>query len=236
VKTVVHRAPTRGHFDHGWLKTWHTFSFAGYYDSNRVHFGLLRVLNDDIIEPGVGFGLHPHDNMEIVTIPLSGAVAHRDSMGSVSVIRPGEVQIMSAGSGLQHSEYNHSEEEALKLLQVWVFPKVKNIPPRYDQKSFAHPDQNGVLIPVVSPEKSGDTLWINQDAWFFLGNLQSGKTVEYSLHHNSHGVYLFVMDGKIVIGGETLGTRDGMGISEKNFVTIKSLEKTAFLLIEVPMR
>jgi len=234
--SVIHKAKTRGYFNHGWLKTFHTFSFAGYYDRNRVHFGMLRVLNDDIVLPGEGFGTHPHDNMEIVTIPIYGEVAHKDSTGHEEVIRPNEVQIMSAGSGLMHSEYNASAENELNLLQIWVFPKERDITPRYDQKMFNPEKMKNNFLTLVSPEKSDDTLWINQDAYFSIGIPDKGKTLEYKIRKNGNGLYIFVMNGSITVEGEVLENRDGMGLEEINSVNIKANEDSKILLIEVPMR
>jgi redox-sensitive bicupin YhaK (pirin superfamily) len=234
--SVIHKANTRGYFNHGWLKTFHTFSFAGYYDKSRVHFGMLRVLNDDIVLPGEGFGTHPHDNMEIVTIPIYGEVAHKDSTGHEEVIRPNEVQIMSAGSGLMHSEYNASAENELNLLQIWVFPKERDITPRYDQKMFNPEKMKNNFLTLVSPEKSDDTLWINQDAYFSIGIPDKGKTLEYKIRKNGNGLYIFVMNGSITVEGEVLENRDGMGLEEINSVNIKANEDSKILLIEVPMR
>jgi len=233
---TIHKANTRGYFNHGWLKTFHTFSFAGYYDKSRVHFGMLRVLNDDIILPGEGFGTHPHDNMEIVTIPIYGEVAHKDSTGHEEVIRPNEVQIMSAGSGLMHSEYNASAENELNLLQIWVFPKERDITPRYDQKMFNPELMKNSFLTLVSPEKSDDTLWINQDSYFSIGILDKGKTSEYKIKKNGNGLYIFVMNGSLTAGGDVLENRDGMGLEEINSVNIKANEDSKILLIEVPMR
>lgn len=235
-KPVIHRANTRGYFDHGWLKTFHTFSFAGYYDRSRVHFGMLRVLNDDIVLPGEGFGTHPHDNMEIVTIPIYGELAHKDSTGNEEIIHENEVQIMSAGSGLTHSEYNASSENEVNLLQIWVFPKERDITPRYDQKMF-NPElmKNNFLI-LVSPEKSNDILWINQDAYFSIGILDKGKEFEYAIKKKGNGLYVFVMKGCITAEGEVLNNRDGMGIEDSDSVSIKANEDSRVLLIEIPMR
>lgn len=234
--SVIHRANTRGYFDHGWLKTFHTFSFAGYYDRSRVHFGMLRVLNDDIVLPGEGFGTHPHDNMEIVTIPIYGELAHKDSTGNEEVIHENEVQIMSAGSGLTHSEYNASSENEVNLLQVWVFPKERNITPRYNQKVFNPELMKNCFLTLVSPEKSNDTLWINQEAYFSIGILEKGKELEYAIKKKGNGLYIFVMKGSITAEEEILGNRDGMGIEDVDYVSIKVKENSKALLIEIPMR
>lgn len=235
--THIHKSDTRGNVDHGWLKARHTFSFASYYDEKRIHFGMLRVLNDDIVEPGMGFGTHPHDNMEIVTIPISGSLEHKDSMGHIEVIKPGEIQIMSAGSGLRHSEYNHSDSEAVNLLQIWVFPKEKNIEPRYDQRVFNDEDKRNKFQTVVSPDKSNkDTMWINQDAYFSLAKIDAGKELTYGLNIKSNGVYLFLIDGKINIDGEQFEKRDGIGIENTDSILIKAESDSYLLAIEIPMK
>jgi quercetin 2,3-dioxygenase len=235
MKTVIHKANTRGHADHGWLNARHSFSFANYYDPTRVHFGLLRVLNDDTVAPGMGFGTHPHDNMEIVTIPLSGALEHKDSMGNTEVIKAGEVQIMSAGSGITHSEYNHSKTEEVKLLQIWVFPKTRNIKPRYDQRAYNEEQKKNKFLTIVSPDKTEDTMWINQDAYFSLGSLDAGVAIEYAIRTKGNGAYVFVIEGSVEAGGETLGRRDAMGVSETDKISFKALEKSEVLIIEIPM-
>lgn len=235
MKTVLHKAESRGHANHGWLDSYHTFSFAGYHDPARVHFGLLRVLNDDRIKGGMGFGQHPHDNMEIISIPLKGALEHRDSTGGHGVIQSGEVQIMSAGSGLMHSEKNASPTEEVNFLQIWVFPKERNITPRYDQKLFPAAERVNKLQTVVSPEKNNGSLWINQDAWFSLGKIEATKALTYELHNKNHGVYAFVISGEVEINGQLLHTRDGFGVSEAEELTIQAHKDAEVLLIEVPM-
>lgn len=234
-QSVIHRANTRGYVNHGWLKTFHTFSFAGYYDKSRIHFGMLRVLNDDIIEPGEGFGTHPHDNMEIITIPISGSLAHRDSMGHEEVITENEIQVMSAGSGLMHSEYNASNEDAVNLLQIWVFPKEHDIEPRYDQKIFDPFLMKNNILTVVSPEKSDDTLWINQDAYFSLSELDEGKNVEYKINKNGNGVYVFVIKGTVNVNNEELNERDGIGIEKLDSLNVNAKSDSKILFIEIPM-
>lgn len=235
MKTIVHKAEERGFADHGWLKAAHSFSFAGYYNPAKTHFGLLRVLNDDIVAPGMGFGTHGHDNMEIVTIPLKGILAHKDSLGSEGKIEFGEVQIMSAGSGIQHSEFNGSLTDEVNLLQIWVFPKVRNIPPRYDQKRFDPEKGHNKLQLLVSPEESAETMWINQDAYFSLGNFDAGKQVEYSIKHQGNGAYLFVIDGDVQVEGHVLKAKDAMGILDTNNFDFKAESKAKVLIIEVPM-
>lgn len=236
METVFHPSTERGFFDHGWLKTWHSFSFGRYYDPRKVQFGALRVLNDDIVAAGVGFGEHPHDNMEIVTIPLSGTVGHKDSTGTDGIISPGEIQIMSAGSGIRHSEMNHDKYQALNLLQIWVLPKELNIAPRYDQKNFGLEGRKGKWQTVVSPEKyASDTMWINQDAWFNLTDLTASQSIDYTIHLDNQGMYLFVIDGQIDVAGKTLSSKDGLGISGVSNISITALTEAKVLLIEVPM-
>ena len=221
--THRHKSDTRGYVDHGWLKARHTFSFASYHDEKRIHFGMLRVLNDDIVEPGMGFGTHPHDNMEIVTIPISGALEHKDSMGHIEVIKSGEIQIMSAGSGLRHSEYNHSDTESVNLLQIWVFPKERDIEPRYDQRVFNDAGKKNKFQTVVSPDKSNqETMWINQDAYFSLAKIDERKELAYDLNNKNNGVYLFLIDGKINIDGKQFEKRDGIGIENTENILIKA--------------
>lgn len=233
MKTIYHSADSRGHANHGWLNTHHSFSFANYYNPERIQFGALRVINDDTIAPGEGFGTHPHDNMEIITIPLIGDLEHKDSMGNSGVIRNGEIQVMSAGTGIQHSEFNHNTHEELKLLQIWVFPKMRNVEPRYDQVSL--PKKENELIQIVSPNKEDDGVWIHQEAWFHLGNLKQGWQGEYHLKGNNHGVYAFVIEGKIKISDHELNTRDALGISAAASFPITVSEDSTILIMEVPM-
>jgi quercetin 2,3-dioxygenase len=235
MKIALHKADTRGHVNHGWLDSYHTFSFGGYYNPSRIQFGMLRVLNDDIVAGGAGFGTHPHDNMEIVSIPLSGALEHRDNTGSHGIIKSGEVQIMSAGSGIAHSEFNASKTDKVNFLQIWVLPKVKNTAPRYEQKEFPVDKRMNQLKAVVSPEQNGDALWINQDAWFFLGSLKKGNTVNYTTRRHGNGSYIFVIEGNIHVNEIALNKRDGLGISETDTVTIKADDNAELLLIDVPM-
>ncbi|HVZ25906.1 MAG TPA: pirin family protein [Sediminibacterium sp.] len=232
--TFLHRANSRGHANFGWLNSYHTFSFGEYHHPERVHFGALRVLNDDTVAGGGGFPRHPHANMEIVSIPLSGDLFHRDSTGREAVIRHNDVQIMSAGSGIEHSEMNASKEETVKFLQIWVFPKEKNIQPRYEQKTFLPENRVNQLLTVVAPDDA-NALWINQDAWFTLGNLSEGREAEYTLHKTGQGVYVFVLDGNMNVNGIELSARDGLGVPDADALTIKATTATNFLLIEVPM-
>ena len=231
---VIHRAETRGHADHGWLDTHHTFSFAGYHDPERIHFGALRVLNDDHVAGGRGFGTHPHDNMEIISIPLEGDLEHQDSMGNRTVIKQGDVQLMSAGTGVRHSEKNAHADRPVKFLQIWVFPKEKNITPRYDQQHFPDEVRHNTLVPVVSPDGSGG-VGINQNAWFYLGKLDEGFTHTHRLHDRGNGVYAFVLDGRVRINDTELHRRDGMGVWDTDQVRIEASDDAELLLMEVPM-
>ena len=236
MKKVIHKSESRGGADHGWLKAKHTFSFAGYMDPSRVHFGMLRVLNDDIVAGGTGFGAHPHDNMEIITIPISGALHHKDNTGRSEIIRSGDVQIMSAGTGIVHSEMNASKDESVNLLQIWIFPKERNIVPRYEQKTFNEADRRDRFQIVVSPDKSEGGVWINQDVKFALSDLSSGKSVTYTPAFANSGLYLFVIDGQIEAADETLGLRDGMGVSETDLLTVTAIVDSKVLLMEIPMQ
>ncbi len=235
MKKIVHLANERGFADHGWLKAAHSFSFAQYYDPAKVHFGLLRVLNDDIVAPGMGFGMHGHDNMEIVTIPLEGMLAHKDSLGSEGTITAGEVQIMSAGSGIRHSEFNGSASEAVNLLQIWVFPKERNIEPRYDQKRFdTELAQNRFQI-LVSPAEEEGALWINQNAVFAKGFFKSGGTYSYQVKHPGNGAYVFVIEGSIDLDSQLLARRDAVGVYDAERFDFEVKEDAQVLVIEVPM-
>ncbi len=234
METILHKANTRGTANFGWLDSKHTFSFGHYYDPDRVNFGALRVLNDDIVEPGMGFGTHPHDNMEIISIPLSGSLAHKDSTGNEKVIKTGEVQIMSAGTGITHSEYNHSKSEKVNFLQIWVIPDKRDIEPRYDQKEFSREDRINKIQRVVSPN-GDDTLWINQNSWFSLSSLSSDKSVEYDLKSPKNGLYIFLINGSIKVGDTVLDKRDGLGIFNSEKVSIIALQNSEILLIEVPI-
>lgn len=236
MKTVLHKAASRGHAKHGWLDTYHTFSFADYYDTERVHFGALRVLNDDTIAPGKGFGMHPHNNMEIVTIPLEGDLEHQDSMGNKGIIRHGQVQVMSAGTGIMHSEYNASNEQEVKLLQIWVFPKKRNVEPRYDMISIGDLRKQNELFQILSPDPDDQGVWIHQDAWFNLGFLDQGWQGEYTLKVKNQGVYMFVISGELDIQGQKLAERDGMGIWETPKIEIQATKDAHILLMEVPMQ
>ena len=235
MKTILHKAHSRGHADHGWLNAWHSFSFAGYHDPSKVHFGALRVLNDDTIAGGMGFGAHPHDNMEIITIPLSGQLEHKDSMGNTGIISKGEVQVMSAGTGIQHSEKNKNAKEPLKLLQIWLFPDKRNVEPRYDQRAFDLAATKNNLVNIVSPMGSAEGLNIHQNAWFHLGKLDKDKNITYELKDKQNGVYAFLIDGEVIINGERLERRDAIGITDADKLEIKAGADAEILLMEVPM-
>lgn len=236
MKTILHKANTRGHANHGWLDSWHTFSFAGYYDPQRVHFGALRVLNDDTVAGGMGFGTHPHDNMEIISIPLSGELEHKDNMGNVQVIRQGDVQVMSAGTGIQHAEKNKNTDTPVKFFQIWVFPNKKNVQPRYAQENFSDEDKHNKLLTVVSPLGTNDGgVQVHQDAWFSLGKLDKNIKVNYDLKKKENGVYAFVIEGDVTLNGIKLNKRDGLGITETNTLEIMADNDAELLLMEVPV-
>jgi redox-sensitive bicupin YhaK (pirin superfamily) len=231
----LHKAATRGNANHGWLDSHHTFSFAHYYDPARMNFGVLRVLNDDIVDGGKGFGTHPHDNMEIISIPLKGDLEHKDSMGNTGVIRQNDVQIMSAGTGVYHSEYNKNANQKVNFLQIWVFPKKRNIEPRYDQRSFKPEDRLNKLQNIVSPNKEDPGVAINQDAWFHLGNLTKGFQTTYKVKAQTNGVYVFVIEGDVTVNGQKLNRRDGFGVWDTDELSIIADEAAEVLLMDVPM-
>jgi redox-sensitive bicupin YhaK (pirin superfamily) len=233
--TVLHKADTRGHADHGWLNAYHSFSFASWYNADRVQFGTLRVLNDDTVAAGMGFGTHPHDNMEIITIPLEGDLAHKDSMGNTEVIKNGDVQVMSAGTGIQHSEFNPNADQRTKLLQIWVFPKVRNVEPRYQQITLNPEDRNNKLQQILSPNADDAGVWIHQDAWFHLGKFSKDTETTYELKKEGNGVYAFILSGTVTINGQELETRDGFGIWDTATLDIKANTDAEFLLMEIPM-
>ncbi len=235
MNTVIHRADTRGHANHGWLDSHHTFSFANYYNPERMHFGVLRVLNDDVVSPAKGFGTHPHDNMEIISIPLEGDLEHKDNMGNEAIISEGDVQVMSAGTGVFHSEYNKNQDKEVKFLQIWIFPNKKNVEPRYDQISIRDIAKDNEFYQVLSPNAEDEGVWIHQNAWFHLGNFDEGKKANYELKDKNNGVYAFVLDGEVEIEGETLNTRDGIGIWDVSQIDVNSTSKSRILLMEVPM-
>ncbi len=236
-KTIIHKSDTRGRANHGWLDTRHTFSFAEYYDPERMRFGVLRVLNDDIVSPGMGFGKHPHDNMEIISIPLEGDLEHKDSMGNVTVINHGDIQVMSAGTGIYHSEYNKNKDKPVKFLQIWIFPEKKDVTPRYDQITLNTEDRLNRLQQVVSPNPDDEGVWIYQNAWFHLGKFDDGVASEYEIKRKGNGVYAFVIKGSFSIEGKTLNERDGMGIWDTDKINLVAESQDAeLLLMDVPMK
>ena len=235
MNTIIHKAETRGRANHGWLDSHHTFSFANYHNPERMNFGVLRVLNDDVVEAGRGFGTHPHDNMEIISIPLEGDLEHKDSMGNIAIIKEGDVQIMSAGTGVTHSEMNRNKDKDVKFLQIWVYPNKRNVSPRYDQISIEKIAKENKFYQIVSPNKDDDGVWLNQDAWFHLGDFKKGNSDEYSIKKNGNGVYAFILDGEVEIDGQILSKRDGIGIWDTDRFNVKALNDTRILLMEVPM-
>jgi len=234
MKKIFHAASTRGEANHGWLHAKHSFSFANYFNPERIQFGALRVLNDDTVAPGMGFGTHPHDNMEIITIPLEGALEHKDSMDNVGVIEADEIQVMSAGTGVYHSEYNRNKDQALSLLQIWVFPKEQNVKPRYDQKNIKDLKKVNTLYPVVTPDPEAPGMWIHQDAWFYMGDFDTPTELEYDLHKKGNGVYAFLIEGTAEVAGESLQKRDALGVWDTDRFSLKANPHSRILLIEVP--
>ena len=235
MKLTVHRAGCRGHADHGWLNTWHTFSFASYYNPDRMHFGALRVLNDDTVQAGMGFGTHPHDNMEIITIPLEGDLAHKDSMGNSSTIKTGDVQVMSAGTGIQHSEFNPNANLQTKLFQIWLFPKYRNVEPRYQQITLNVAQQKNNFAQILSPNPEDEGVWIHQDAWFYLSDFEANFSKTLDLQKEGNGFYIMTIEGEILVNGEKLEKRDAIGIWETNEIEIKANSDSRFLIMEIPM-
>jgi len=235
--TVLHKADTRGHANHGWLNSHHTFSFANYYNPERVNFGMLRVLNDDTVAAGRGFGSHPHDNMEIISIPMSGDLEHKDSMGTSAIIKQGDIQVMSAGTGIMHSEYNANKDKPVKFLQIWVFPNEKGVTPRYDQITLDLDDRKNKMQQVLSPNPEDAGVWIHQNAWFNMTSLEAGKSLTYPLNDaENNGVYAFVLEGEVTINGQALEKRDGFGLWDLAHLDIKTDSNTELLLMEVPMQ
>lgn len=232
---ILHEAATRGFADHGWLKSYHSFSFAQYYNPERIHFGVLRVLNDDWIAGGMGFGMHPHDNMEIITIGLEGALEHKDSMGNTAVIRQGDIQVMSAGTGIYHSEFNHNKDKETRILQIWVFPNKKNVQPRYDQISIRPEDRINKFQQIISPHPGEPGVWIHQDAWFYLGHFEQGQKTVYHLKKSGNGLYIFIISGQVVANGQVLSPRDGLGIRNLETIQFEATTDTEILLMDLPM-
>lgn len=232
---ILHKAATRGHANHGWLNSYHTFSFGGYYDPARSHFGVIRVLNDDTVAPGMGFGKHPHDNMEIISIPTSGDLSHKDSMGNETVIRQGDIQVMSAGTGIAHSEMNANRDREVRFFQIWLFPNQKNVPPRYDQYTIDEAKMHNNLLQVLSPNKEEEGVWIHQHAWFSMGAFDENFETVYLVKKEGNGVYVFVIEGDVIVNGQPLNRRDGLGLKDTNRLTIKATSKAKILLMDVPV-
>lgn len=236
MNSVLHKANTRGDANHGWLHSKHTFSFANYHNPERMHFGVLRVLNDDVVAPGMGFGTHPHQNMEIISIPMAGDLEHKDSMNNVTVIKSGDIQVLSSGTGITHSEYNKNKDKQVKFLQIWVIPNKKNVTPRYDQITLNVKDRNNQFEQVLSPNPEDSGVWIHQDAWFNMTNLDKDKELTYQLNNpEKNGVYVFVLKGDATINNQALNNRDGLGIWDVSQLDIKADSNTELLLMEVPM-
>ena len=235
MKTIYHPAASRGYADHGWLKSNHTFSFANYHNRDRMNFGVLRVINDDHVEGGEGFGTHPHNDMEIISIPLEGDLEHQDSMGNGGIIRKGDIQVMSAGTGVTHSEFNANADRPIKFLQIWVFPREKGVEPRYGQMHIADYAKPGDFQQIVSPYPEDAGMWINQDSWFHLADFGAGVKKTYALKKPGNGVYLFLISGEAKVGDQILHQRDGYGIWDTESFLLEATEKAEILLMEVPM-
>jgi len=232
---ILHKASSRGHADHGWLNAYHSFSFASWYNPERIQFGMLRVLNDDTVAAGMGFGTHPHDNMEIITIPLEGDLAHKDSMGNSSTIKTGDVQVMSAGTGIQHSEFNPNADLQTKLFQIWLFPKYRNVEPRYQQITLDVAQQKNNFAQILSPNPDDEGVWIHQDAWFYLSDFEANFSKTLDLQKEGNGFYIMTIEGEIEVNGEKLEKRDAIGIWETNALEIKANSDSRFLIMEIPM-
>lgn len=235
MKTVLHTAKSRGHANHGWLNAYHSFSFASWFHPDRVQFGMLRVLNDDTIAAGMGFGTHPHDNMEIITIPLEGDLAHKDSMGNSSIIKSGDIQVMSAGTGIQHSEFNPNADQHTKLFQIWLFPKYRNVEPRYQQITLEPSLQKNNFDQILSPNPDDTGVWIHQDAWFYLSDFEADFTKKLTLKKEGNGFYIMAIEGEIEVNGQKLEKRDALGIWETPEIEIKANTASKFLVMEIPM-
>jgi len=234
-QSILHLADSRGKVNHGWLQAAHSFSFGSYHNPERIHFGALRVLNDDFIAGGRGFGEHPHDNMEIITIPMSGELRHKDSMGNEAVIRSGEIQVMSAGTGIYHMEFNNSETVPIQLLQIWLFPNQRNVEPRYDQIKISYKDNPNTFEQILSPNPDDDGVWIHQNAWFHIGTFEQGKSTDYTVKAKANGVYVFVIKGRVKVNEQLLNTRDAYGVWETDTLKIIAEEDAEVLLMDVPM-
>ncbi len=233
---MLHKANTRGHANHGWLESYHSFSSANYHNPERMNFGVLRVLNDDAVAAGKGFGTHPHLNMEIISIPLEGDLEHKDSLGNTTVIKNGDVQVMSAGTGVQHSEYNHSKEKPVKFLQIWIIPNQQNVAPRYDQITLQKEDRHNTFQQILSPNADDDGVWIHQNAWFYLADFDPGMSKDYSFKSDQNGLYIFNLQGNIKVNRQHLASRDGLAIGSSETITIHSEGNSEFLLMEVPLQ
>ena len=235
MKTILHKADTRGRANHGWLNSHHSFSFASYQNPERMNFGVLRVLNDDVVSEAKGFGTHPHRNMEIISIPLEGDLQHMDSMGNTTIIKQGDIQVMSAGTGIQHSEYNKNKDRPVKFLQIWIIPNKKDVAPRYDQISLREIETKNTFYQILSPNPKDQGVWLHQDAWFHLGDFETGNKATYTLKKKGNGIYVFVLEGEVEINDQLLGKRDGYGIWDVDQFDFKSLSACKVLLMEVPM-
>ena len=235
MKTILHKANTRGNANHGWLNAYNSFSFASWFNPERVQFGMLRVLNDDTIAAGMGFGTHPHNNMEIITIPLEGDLAHKDSMGNESTIRTGDVQVMSAGTGIQHSEFNPNADLQTKLFQIWLFPKFRNVEPRYQQITLDQSLQKNNFAQILSPNSDDEGVWIHQDAWFYLSDFEKNYTSKLALKKEENGFYIMNIEGEIEVNGKKLEKRDAIGIWEITEIEVKATSDSKFLIMEIPM-
>ncbi|MBA2057381.1 pirin family protein [Psychrobacter cryohalolentis] len=235
MKTIYHAADSRGNANHGWLKSKHTFSFANYHNPERMGFGALRVINDDFVIGGQGFGKHSHRDMEIISIPLSGKLGHGDNIGNNGIIETGEIQVMSAGTGITHSEMNGDDKEEVKFLQIWVIPNKMNVEPRYQQIRMDDILKPNEFNQVLSPNADDAGVWIHQDAWFSMGDFDKGVTHTYQLKDPNNGVYVFVISGKAVVNGNTLDTRDGLGVWDTKNFTMDVIDDAKVLLMEVPM-
>lgn len=232
--SILHKADSRFVADHGWLKSAQTFSFHDHYDPQRIQFGALRVLNDDIVNGGKGFGRHPHDNMEIISIPLEGTLEHQDSMGNVAVINPGEIQAMSAGTGIYHTEFNKHPDEPVTFLQIWLYPDQLNVAPRYDQLDYSKGDKHNKFLQILSPDPDDAGVWIQQQSWFHIGELDAGFGTRYSLKKAGNGLYVFVIKGNVNVNGEALERRDGYGLWPEADVDITATSDAEVLLMEIP--
>lgn len=235
MKTIFYKADSRGYADHGWLKSKHTFSFANYYNPERMNFGVLRVINDDFVEGGMGFGRHPHRDMEIISIPLEGKLKHGDNMGNVGIVEKGDIQVMSAGTGIMHSEENASDTEAVKFLQIWIIPNKQDVTPRYDQLNFEEKLVPNQLLQILSPNAHDDGVWIHQDAWFNWGKFTEDTNVDYKFRKEGNGLYIFLLEGGAIVDAQQLHRRDAIGIWDTNNAVLKFQKGTEVLLMEVPM-